>query len=145
MLAILHLIAFTSSSFKIIYSYFLDIKIILYSYQSQMLKDAGFDEVIAEDRTDQFKAVLERELSAVEKDKDSFVQDFSQVRFFLVSMFFALIYWILYPFILLIPCDWQNKQEDYDDIVGGWKAKLVRVDSGEQKWGLFIAKKNWSF
>ncbi|XP_068305555.1 phosphoethanolamine N-methyltransferase 1-like [Pyrus communis] len=76
----------------------------------QMLKDAGFDEVIAEDRTDQFKAVLERELAAVEKDKDSFVQDFSQ--------------------------------EDYDDIVGGWKAKLIRVDSGEQKWGLFIAKKN---
>ncbi|KAH0976038.1 hypothetical protein GBA52_017937 [Prunus armeniaca] len=50
----------------------------------QMLKDAGFDEVIAEDRTD---------------------------------------------------------QEDYDDIVGGWKAKLIRADSGEQKWGLFIAKK----
>ncbi|CAN6584827.1 unnamed protein product [Malus baccata var. baccata] len=79
----------------------------------QMLKDAGFDEVIAEDRTDQFKAVLERELDAVEKDKDSFVQDFSQ--------------------------------EDYDDIIGGWKAKLIRVDSGEQKWGLFIAKKNLSF
>ncbi|CAN6717420.1 unnamed protein product [Malus baccata var. baccata] len=76
----------------------------------QMLKDAGFDEVIAEDHTDQFKAVLERELDAVEKDKDSFVQDFSQ--------------------------------EDYDDIIGGWKAKLIRVDSGEQKWGLFIAKKN---
>ncbi|BFG33185.1 hypothetical protein CerSpe_194590 [Prunus speciosa] len=75
----------------------------------QMLKDAGFDEVIAEDRTDQFKEVLQRELDAVEKDKDTFIQDFSE--------------------------------EDYDDIVGGWKAKLIRADSGEQKWGLFIAKK----
>ncbi|BBH04180.1 S-adenosyl-L-methionine-dependent methyltransferases superfamily protein [Prunus dulcis] len=75
----------------------------------QMLKDAGFDEVIAEDRTDQFKEVLQRELDAVEKDKDAFIQDFSE--------------------------------EDYDDIVGGWKAKLIRADSGEQKWGLFIAKK----
>ncbi|GKE08906.1 hypothetical protein Tco_1412457, partial [Tanacetum coccineum] len=30
---------------------------------------------------------------------------------------------------------------DYNDIVGGWKAKLVRVGSGEQKWGLFYAEK----
>lgn len=30
-------------------------------------------------------------------------------------------------------------QEDYNDIVVGWKAKLDR--SGEQKWGLFIANK----
>lgn len=32
-------------------------------------------------------------------------------------------------------------QEDYEAIVGGWKAKLVRSSSGEQRWGLFIAKK----
>lgn len=75
----------------------------------QMLKDAGFYEVIAEDRTDQFKEVLQRELNAVEKDKDAFIEDFSE--------------------------------EDYNDIVGGWKAKLIRSNSGEQKWGLFIAKK----
>lgn len=37
-----------------------------------------------------------------------------------------------------------NIQGDYNDIVGGWKAKLIRTTSGEQKWGLFIAKKNWS-
>ncbi|KAM5570419.1 hypothetical protein ABKV19_011195 [Rosa sericea] len=75
----------------------------------QMLTDAGFDDVIAEDRTDQFIKVLQRELNAVEKDKDAFIEDFSE--------------------------------EDYNDIVGGWKAKLVRTNSGEQKWGLFIAKK----
>eukprot|EP00262_Sarcandra_glabra_P012953 TRINITY_DN3455_c0_g1_i1.p1 TRINITY_DN3455_c0_g1~~TRINITY_DN3455_c0_g1_i1.p1 ORF type:complete len:491 (-),score=110.27 TRINITY_DN3455_c0_g1_i1:118-1590(-) len=76
---------------------------------AQMLKDAGFNEVIAEDRTDQFLKVLQKELDAVEKDKDAFIQDFSQ--------------------------------EDYDEIVGGWKAKLKRSSSGEQRWGLFIAKK----
>lgn len=76
----------------------------------QMLKDAGFAEVIAEDRTDQFIQVLQRELNAIEKEKDEFVEDFSE--------------------------------EDYNDIVGGWKAKLIRSSSGEQRWGLFIAKKN---
>lgn len=75
----------------------------------QMLKDAGFDEVVAEDRTNQFIRVLEKELSAVEKDKEAFIQDFSE--------------------------------GDYNDIVGGWKSKLIRSSSGEQRWGLFIAKK----
>ncbi|KAL3839016.1 hypothetical protein ACJIZ3_023607 [Penstemon smallii] len=75
----------------------------------KMLQDAGFDEVIAEDRTDQFIKVLHKELDAVEKDKEAFTKEFSQ--------------------------------EDYNDIVGGWKAKLVRSCSGEQRCGLFIAKK----
>ncbi|XP_074290008.1 phosphoethanolamine N-methyltransferase [Silene latifolia] len=76
----------------------------------QMLKDAGFDDVIAEDRTDQFIQVLQRELDAIEKDKNDFIADFSEY--------------------------------DYEDIVGGWKAKLMRSASGEQRWGLFIALKN---
>ncbi|XAR68398.1 Phosphoethanolamine N-methyltransferase [Bertholletia excelsa] len=75
----------------------------------QMLKDAGFGKVIAEDRTDQFMTVLQRELDAVEKEKKAFITDFSE--------------------------------KDYDDIVGGWKAKLVRSSAGEQRWGLFIAEK----
>ncbi|KAI3976988.1 hypothetical protein MKX01_008846 [Papaver californicum] len=32
-------------------------------------------------------------------------------------------------------------EADYNDIVGGWNAKLVRTASGEQRWGLFFAKK----
>ncbi|KAL9242675.1 hypothetical protein vseg_016654 [Gypsophila vaccaria] len=75
----------------------------------QMLKDVGFGEVIADDRTEQFINVLQRELNEVEKDKDIFVKDFSE--------------------------------KDYNDIVDGWKAKLVRTRSGEQRWGLFIATK----
>ncbi|OIT21052.1 PREDICTED: phosphoethanolamine N-methyltransferase 1-like [Nicotiana attenuata] len=76
----------------------------------QMLRDAGFNEVVAEDRTEQFIKVLKKELDTVEKEKESFIQEFSE--------------------------------KDYNDIVGGWKAKLIRsTSSGEQRWGLFIAKK----
>ncbi|XP_073003080.1 phosphoethanolamine N-methyltransferase-like [Typha latifolia] len=75
----------------------------------EMLENAGFHEVVAEDRTNQFLEVLQRELDAVEKEKDDFVHDFSQ--------------------------------EDYDDIVNGWQAKLKRSSAGEQRWGLFIAEK----
>ncbi|EPS65842.1 hypothetical protein M569_08933, partial [Genlisea aurea] len=75
----------------------------------QMLRDAGFDEVTAEDRTEQFVNVLKKEVDAVEKDKERFIDNFSK--------------------------------EDYDEIVGGWKSKLSRSCGGEQRWGLFIAKK----
>ncbi|CAD5190557.1 unnamed protein product [Musa acuminata subsp. malaccensis] len=75
----------------------------------QMLKNAGFNKVIAEDRTNQFLEVLQRELDAVEMGKEGFIRDFSQ--------------------------------EDYDEIVNGWKAKLKRSSVGEQRWGLFIAQK----
>uniref|UniRef100_A0A803LTX1 phosphoethanolamine N-methyltransferase n=1 Tax=Chenopodium quinoa TaxID=63459 RepID=A0A803LTX1_CHEQI len=77
--------------------------------QASILRDAGFEEVVAEDRTDQFLKVLERELNAVEEEKERFIADFSE--------------------------------RDYNDIVGGWKAKVVRSSSGEQRWGLFIAEK----
>jgi len=32
-------------------------------------------------------------------------------------------------------------EKDLNDLVSGWKAKLVRVDSGCQRWGVFYAKK----
>lgn len=32
-------------------------------------------------------------------------------------------------------------QKDYDDISGGWKDKLERSKYGDQRWGLFIARK----
>ncbi|KAJ0962646.1 hypothetical protein J5N97_027768 [Dioscorea zingiberensis] len=63
----------------------------------KMLENAGFYEVVAEDRTNQFMQVLQRELDDVEKDKDAFINDFSE--------------------------------EDYDEIVDGWKAKLNRTSN----------------
>ena len=56
---------------------------------------------------------------------------------------------VLYCFCLnsfFSPPSWSldnNMQEDYNEIVGGWKAKLIRSSSGEQRWGLFAARKNW--
>lgn len=32
-------------------------------------------------------------------------------------------------------------EADYTALVTGWKEKLLRVDAGEQKWGLFIGHK----
>jgi len=32
-------------------------------------------------------------------------------------------------------------QEDYDYLVNGWKSKMARCRQGDQRWGLFIAKK----
>jgi len=32
-------------------------------------------------------------------------------------------------------------QEDYDYLVKGWKSKMARCQQGDQRWGLFIAKK----
>ncbi|EFJ29738.1 hypothetical protein SELMODRAFT_146547 [Selaginella moellendorffii] len=78
-------------------------------HYGQMLRDAGFVDVVAEDRTDQFVRILTKELDAVERNKKSFLQDFSE--------------------------------EDYEDIVHGWKSKLVRCGQGHQKWGLFRATK----
>lgn len=94
--------------------------------------------------------VLQKELNKVEKEKEEFIQDFSEVRVLLHNYFdIVFLLWIhLYNIILLIM--WNNNdndddvQEDYNDIVGGWKAKLVRSSSGEQRWGLFIAQKWYS-
>ena len=32
-------------------------------------------------------------------------------------------------------------EQDYSEVVGGWAAKLDRVAEGEQRWGLFTARK----
>jgi phosphoethanolamine N-methyltransferase len=76
----------------------------------QMIADAGFTDVVAEDRTKQFTEVLKAELARFANTKADFVADFSQ--------------------------------EDYDYIVSGWEAKLDRCSRGEQKWGLFTARKS---
>lgn len=32
-------------------------------------------------------------------------------------------------------------QKDYDELMDGWKIKVVRCSDGEQGWGLFKARK----
>lgn len=36
-------------------------------------------------------------------------------------------------------------EEDYLAIVNGWKEKLARSRSGDQRWGLFYATKDWLY
>ncbi|CAG0916015.1 unnamed protein product [Notodromas monacha] len=33
-------------------------------------------------------------------------------------------------------------EKDYDELIKGWEAKVVRASSGDQAWGLFLATKN---
>ncbi|XP_078163961.1 phosphoethanolamine N-methyltransferase-like [Carex rostrata] len=44
----------------------------------KMIEAAGFHDVVAEDRTNQFLEVLQRELDTTAKNKDEFLQDFSE-------------------------------------------------------------------
>ena len=44
-------------------------------------------------------------------------------------------------FFSIDSCILFTSQEDYNNIVGRWKSKLVRSSTGEQRLGLFIAKK----
>ena len=36
------------------------------------------------------------------------------------------------------------EQSDFDYIVSGWKEKIARAKSGDQAWGMFVAKKLYS-
>ncbi|XP_028787004.1 phosphomethylethanolamine N-methyltransferase [Neltuma alba] len=47
----------------------------------QMIQNAGFDDVIAEDQTYLFMKILRQELYALENNKDSFVCDFSEEEY----------------------------------------------------------------
>jgi len=47
-------------------------------HYGQMLEHAGFEYVQAEDRTAQFVEVLNKELATFEKDRDEFIEDFSE-------------------------------------------------------------------
>lgn len=76
---------------------------------SCMLREAGFTDVAAMDRTEEFRASLERELQALEADHEGFAVNFGQ--------------------------------EEYDSMVESWRAKLARAAAGEQRWGLFRARK----
>lgn len=93
----------------------------------------------------QFLNVLQREIGEVEKNKDAFLADFTQVMhqgaYQLIHGLLDLwscFFWEGASDFFHSICCWQ---EDYDDIVNGWNAKLKRSSAGEQRWGLFIATK----
>eukprot|EP00743_Colponemidia_sp_Colp-15_P008101 GILK01008782.1.p1 GENE.GILK01008782.1~~GILK01008782.1.p1 ORF type:complete len:505 (+),score=91.76 GILK01008782.1:157-1671(+) len=74
-----------------------------------VVQQAGFETVTAEDRTAQFIDILEREAAHLERNKETFLSEFSQA--------------------------------DYDALMEGWQAKMVRCRAGNQKWVLVHAHK----
>ncbi|KAG7518650.1 phosphoethanolamine N-methyltransferase 3-like isoform X2 [Solea senegalensis] len=80
------------------------------SQYGKFIEEAGFSNVRAEDRTEQFIQVIKTELQRAEAIKDEFTEEFSE--------------------------------EDYFAIVNGWREKLVRSSCGDQRWGLFHAKRD---
>lgn len=54
--------------------------------------------------------------------------------------------WLTYPHICLFLFCFRHPQEfseeDYLAIVNGWREKLGRSKTGDQRWGLFHATKN---
>ncbi len=100
------------------------------SEYGNIFSDLGYENVVAEDKTDMFVYYLKKELAEVEKDKDQFINVFlvfSQFFFKFISCFF----FIFKEFSV----------EDYNSIIKGWNEKLVRCGQGFQKWGLFKAEK----
>ena len=71
-------------------------------YQQHLINN-GFTDVVAQDETEQFIQIHERELANLPSDK--------------------------------------LNQADFDELHAGWQAKIDRATQGEQRWGLFIAKK----
>lgn len=84
--------------------------LILLEEYEQLLKEAGFKNVIGQDRTDLFMKYLiqEAENFARPEVKEDFLQSFSS--------------------------------EDYDYIAKSWRVKLERTKSGYQRWGTFSAQ-----
>uniref|UniRef100_A0A2C9L659 phosphoethanolamine N-methyltransferase n=1 Tax=Biomphalaria glabrata TaxID=6526 RepID=A0A2C9L659_BIOGL len=75
----------------------------------KVLEEAGFINVKAEDKTQQFADILKIEIERTESNKEEFIKQFDE--------------------------------DGYNYIVDGWKEKLVRVELGDQRWGLFYAEK----
>merc|ERR1712150_112329 len=76
----------------------------------KVLENAGFINVKAEDRSEQFAGVLRSEIEKTESIKAEFIREFDEAG--------------------------------YKYIVEGWQEKLGRVESGDQRWGLFYAEKS---
>jgi len=84
-----------------------DYKLCTVKQYGNILKKAGFKDIVAEDKTGMMIDIMNMELEKFERIKKSFIAEFSE--------------------------------KDYNDIVEGWREKLVRCDEGDQTWGFFIA------
>lgn len=117
----------------------------------QFIQEAGFCNVRVEDRTAQFIQVIQTELQRAEDIKEEFIQVslqsnlkthiFTETGFTYLHKFFLTLEDLLIPFGLLLTLQ-EFSEEDYSAIVNGWREKLDRSKSGDQRWGLFHATRN---
>ncbi len=89
------------------------------------MESVGFKDVDAQDATEKFVECLNMELVRIESNKDAFIQ----VYFFVV---FNLIFCLFLK---------EFSSEDYEHLIEGWHAKLERCAKGDQRWGVFRARK----
>lgn len=129
-----------------------------------MLKDAGFSDVIAEDRSHQviitsvrydlifihqcdlscaicLFTVHERTSEGVRSRGEGKRCIYQRLLWSMPTHPSAICILIFHGTNCIYSSYDECVQEDYNEIVEGWKAKLGRCSSGEQRWGLFIAKK----
>ncbi|XP_015768453.1 PREDICTED: phosphoethanolamine N-methyltransferase 1-like [Acropora digitifera] len=76
----------------------------------KLLEEVGFSYVKAKDNTARFIEILKAERERFDKEKSTFLKDFSP--------------------------------EDFEYLVEDWDTKIDRCGRGDQKWGLFHAKKS---
>lgn len=76
----------------------------------KLLEEVGFSDVKAKDNTARFIEILKAERERFDKEKSTFLKDFSP--------------------------------EDFEYLVEDWDTKIDRCGRGDQKWGLFHAKKS---
>lgn len=76
----------------------------------------------------QFMSVLQRELDAVEKEKDAFIHDFSEVGFFFFFFFFL---FLICYFVFIFVCEKCRK------------ITMILLEGGRQSWrGVGVESRN---
>jgi phosphoethanolamine N-methyltransferase len=93
------------------------------------LESVGFQNVDAQDATEKFVECLKKELVRIESIKDDFIRVCLFIFFFFV---FNLIFCLFLK---------EFSSEDYQHLIEGWHGKLQRCAKGDQRWGVFRARK----
>jgi phosphoethanolamine N-methyltransferase len=90
------------------------------------LESVGFKDVDAQDATERFVECLKTEVTRFESIKNDFIQVcLSVFSFNLISCLFLK----------------EFSNDDYEHLIEGWHRKLQRSANGEQRWGIFRARK----
>ena len=95
----------------------------------------------AEDRTAQFIHVIKMELERAATLKDEFIEVYYTIQLptHAITYMTTQTHTSMYSFLCHVSQEFS--EEDFLAIVNGWREKLQRCNSGDQRWGLFHATK----